>query len=184
MNPEADQREHHYLERMRHHSSKYAEFHWPSVELLINLAYTYDVIQSHLARKIEAHGLSLGAFNMLMILSRGGSDGCPMHELGELLLVSRANVTGLVDFLARRGLVERSQHKSDRRVRLVRLTRSGEQLLESILPAHYSRVRELIKGVSNKEKATLSELLTKLRRQAQLSLNAERRKREQGGQRV
>ena len=50
---EADQREHHYLNRMRHHSSKYAEFHWPSVELLINLAYTHEVIHSHLARRLE-----------------------------------------------------------------------------------------------------------------------------------
>ena len=49
----ADDREHHYLNRMRHHSSKYAEFHWPSVEMLINLTYTYDVIHSHLARKLD-----------------------------------------------------------------------------------------------------------------------------------
>jgi MarR family 2-MHQ and catechol resistance regulon transcriptional repressor len=184
LNPKADKREHHYLERMHHHSDKYAEFHWPSVELLINLAYTYDVIYSHLARKIEAHGLSLGAFNVLMILSRDEGEGCPMHKLGELLLVSRANVTGLVDFLARRGLVERSQHESDRRVRLVRLTRNGEKLLESILPAHYARVRALLKGVSNREKAALSKLLMKLRHNAQLALSAQHKRIDLDGQRV
>jgi MarR family 2-MHQ and catechol resistance regulon transcriptional repressor len=95
-----------------------------------------------------------------------------MHELGELLLVSRANVTGLVDCLAQRGLVERSQHERDRRVRLVRLTRDGEKLLESVLPAHYARVREMLKGVSNKDKAILSELLMKLRHNTQRSLSA------------
>jgi DNA-binding MarR family transcriptional regulator len=168
--PEADKREHHYLNRMRHHSSKYAEFHWPSVGLLINLAYTYEVVHAHLARKIEAQGLSLGAFNVLMILSRCEEMGCPMSELGELLLVSRANVTGLVDCLARRHLVERAADERDRRVRLVRLTEKGEKLLESILPSHYARVREMFKGVSNKDKAALSELLMKLRRNAQSSL--------------
>src|SRR5437868_5109653 len=90
---QVDQREHHYLGRMRQHSERYAEFHWPSVELLINLIYTCDIIQTQLARKIEAHKLSLGAFNALMILTRYESAGCPMHELGELLLVSRANIT-------------------------------------------------------------------------------------------
>jgi MarR family 2-MHQ and catechol resistance regulon transcriptional repressor len=168
--PEADKREHHYLNRMRHHSSKYAEFHWPSVELLINLAYTYDVVHSHLARKLDACDLSLGAFNVLMILSRCEDEGYPMHELGELLLVSRANVTGLVDYLARKGLVERALDERDRRVRLVRLTKAGEKFLESILPTHYTRVREMFKGVSNKEKAHLSELLTRLRHHTQRTL--------------
>ncbi|HYJ45600.1 MAG TPA: MarR family transcriptional regulator [Pyrinomonadaceae bacterium] len=165
-----DKREHHYLNRMRHHSGKYAEFHWPSVELLVNLAYTHEVIHSHLARRLDEHGLSLGAFNVLMILSRCEAEGSPMHELGELLLVSRANVTGLVDYLARKGLVERSGDEKDRRVRRVRLTKGGQKFLESILPGHYSRVREMFKGVSNKEKAALSELLTKLRRNTQRSL--------------
>lgn len=160
---ELDKRESHYLNRMRRHSEKYAEFHWPSVELLVNLIYTCDVIQTHMARKIETHGLSLGAFNALMILSRREGEGYPMHELGELLLVSRANITGLVDCLERRGLVERVSPTEDRRVRLVRLTKAGQKLLESILPGHYSRVREMFQGVSNKDKAVLSKLLTTLR---------------------
>ena len=168
--PGADKREHHYLNRMRHHSGKYEEFHWPSVELLINLAYTYEVVHSHLARKIEAEGLSLGAFNILMILSRYDDEGCPMHELGELLLVSRANITGLVDCLARKRLVERTEDERDRRVRLVRLTDEGEKFLETILPAHYARVRKMFKGVTNKDKVALSALLARLRRNAQASL--------------
>jgi MarR family 2-MHQ and catechol resistance regulon transcriptional repressor len=162
-NKTVDRREEHYLRRMRHHSERYEEFHWQSVELLVNLIYTCDVIQTHIARKVEAHGLSLGAFNALMILSRCDEGGCPMHELGELLLVSRANMTGLVDCLERKGLVERVPSPTDRRVRLARLTKAGHKLLESILPNHYLRVRELLRGVSNKDKAALSALLTKLR---------------------
>jgi MarR family transcriptional regulator, 2-MHQ and catechol-resistance regulon repressor len=93
-----------------------------------------------------------------------------MHELGELLLVSRANVTGLVDCLARRGLVERAPDERDRRVRLVRLTRAGARLLEALLPAHYARVREMFKGMSDRDKAALSEQLARLRRSAQQAL--------------
>ncbi len=44
-----DRREHHYLDRMRHHSSKYEDFHWPSVELVLNLIYTCDVLHTRLA---------------------------------------------------------------------------------------------------------------------------------------
>lgn len=162
--PMADEREHHYLDRMRHHSRNYREFHWPSVELLVNLFYTYDVVHTRLARAVEREGLSTAAFNVMMILSRCGAGGCPMREVGVLLLVSRANVTGLIDCLERRGLVERAASAEDRRVRLVRLTKAGKGLLERILPRHYGEVRAALRGMSNGEKADLSRLLTKLRR--------------------
>lgn len=163
----ADKREEHYLDRMRHHSRNYREFHWPSVELVVNLFYTYDVIHTRVAQEAEREGLSTAAFNVLMILSRSGEGGCPMYELGELLLVSRANVTGLVGCLERRGLVERAPSAEDRRVRLVRLTESGARMLEGVLPRHYGEVRAALRGLSLKEKTDLSRLLTKLRRGVQ-----------------
>jgi MarR family 2-MHQ and catechol resistance regulon transcriptional repressor len=171
----ADRREEHYLRRMRQHSERYEDFHWQSVETLVNLIYTCDVIESHVARCMDAHGLSLGSFNALMILSRY-DEGCPMHELGELLLVSRANTTGLVDLLERRKLVERFASQEDRRVRLARLTKAGRALLEAILPGHYRRVREMLRGMSNKDKAALSKLLTKLRHNVLDALAAQKGK--------
>ncbi|MFL6255392.1 MAG: MarR family winged helix-turn-helix transcriptional regulator [Pyrinomonadaceae bacterium] len=159
----ADKREHHYLDRMRHHSRRYREFHRPSVELVVNLFYTYDVIYTRLARAVERERLSNTSFNVLMVLSRCGEGGCPMHELGELLFVSRANITGLVGCLEQRGLVERVPSAEDRRVRLVRLTEAGAGLLEEILPRHYGEVRATLRGLSVREKSDLSRLLTKLR---------------------
>ncbi len=90
-----------------------------------------------------------------------------MHELGEVLLVSRANVTGLVDSLERKHLVERAVKPGDRRVRFVRITKAGQHLLEQLLPVHYASVRELLKELKSGEKATLNALLTKLRRSVQ-----------------
>lgn len=158
-----DKREAHYMCRIRSHSIKYKEFDRPSVELLWNLIYTYDLIRSQFAKRFEAHGLSPAAFNVLMILNHYGRDGCPMCEIGDLLLVSRPNVTGLIDSLARRGLVERVEKEGDRRVKLVRLTRAGEELLDAFLPSHYANIRAMLASISDKEKATLSKLLTKLR---------------------
>ena len=171
-----DKREHHYLSRMREHGERFEEFDRPSVELLLNLAYTYDVIHTHLARKVESHGLSLGAFNVLTILSRYGREGCQMSELGELLLVSRANITGLVDLLVRKRMVERAEDARDRRVRRVRLTKAGQAFLKSILPTHYARVREMFRGMSVKDKTALSKLLVKLRHNTQLFLGGRREK--------
>ena len=162
INQTPDKREAHYLNRLRHHGEKYPDFHRPTVELLVNLYYTSDVIESRLAREFEPHNLSAASVNALVILSRC-EGGCPMHELGELLLVSRANVTGLVDCLERKGLVQRTQVPGDRRVKLLTLTAAGTQFLEDFLPGHYARVRALLRGMGNKDKAELSRLLLKLR---------------------
>jgi MarR family 2-MHQ and catechol resistance regulon transcriptional repressor len=158
----SDKREEHYLSRLRHHGKKYADFHRPTVELLVNLYYTSDVIESQFAREIETHNLSGAALNALMILSRCEA-GCPMHELGELLLVSRANVTGLVDCLERKGLVKRTTTAGDRRVKLLTLTAAGRGFLEEFLPGHYAHARALLRGLTNKDKLELSRLLLKLR---------------------
>jgi len=164
---QADKRDHYYQDRVREHGRRYAEFHLPSVQVLLNLIYTYDVTASHLARRLAEHGLSLSAFNLLMIVSRSGSEGCPLYEIGELLLVSRANITGLMDCLERKALVERVSDERDRRVRVARLTQKGGALLQSLLPDHYSEVKMICSGLSNTEKSQLHVLLTKLRQSLQ-----------------
>jgi MarR family 2-MHQ and catechol resistance regulon transcriptional repressor len=166
----ADKRERYYQDRVREHGRRYSEFHLPSVEVLLNLVYTYDVTASHLARRLAEHGLSLSAFNLLMILSRSADHGCPLYEIGELLLVSRANITGLMDCLERKGLVERVSDKRDRRVRVATITQKGGALLESLLPSHYSEVRLICSRLSNAEKSELRALLTKLRQSVQSRL--------------
>jgi MarR family 2-MHQ and catechol resistance regulon transcriptional repressor len=160
--PAVDKRGKYYEERVRN-SARFEEFHRPSVELLLNLIYTYDVVETRLTRVLGAHSLSLSGFNILMILNSMKPAGCQLHELGELLLVSRANVTGLVDSLEQKGLVERTPDKSDRRVRMARLTKTGSEFLESMLPNYYVEIRRLFSGSNNSEKAALSELLANLR---------------------
>jgi MarR family 2-MHQ and catechol resistance regulon transcriptional repressor len=133
------------------------------MELLFNLAYTYDVIESRLARRLGSHDLSLSAFNVLMILSRSRCEGCALHELSKLLVVSRANITGLVGCLVEKKLVERVEDQRDRRVRIARITEKGEKLLENVLPGYYLMVREMLGEISKEEKGALSSLLAKMR---------------------
>jgi DNA-binding MarR family transcriptional regulator len=164
---EGDKREHYYRGRVREHGQRYPQFHLPSVQVLLDLVYTYDVTASHLTRRLAAHGLSLSGFNLLMILSRSGNEGCPLHEIGDLLLVSRANITGLMDCLERKALVQRASDLHDRRVCIARITQEGEALLESLLPDHYSELRMICSGLNNTEKTQLHTLLAKLRHSLQ-----------------
>ena len=57
----------------------------------------------------------------------------PMRRLAETLGCDASNVTGLVDRLETRGLVERRPSPEDRRVKVIRLTPAGTRLRAQML---------------------------------------------------
>lgn len=158
-----DRRGQYYKDRIKHNSQRYPEYNPASVELVLSLIHTYDLLETFMARWLGQSGISISGFNVMMILNDAGDAGSQLNQLGELLLVSRANITGIVDSLEQRGLVERAADKNDRRVRIARITESGKNLLASILPSHYRVLRELSIGLGEEEKAALVKLLSKLR---------------------
>jgi DNA-binding MarR family transcriptional regulator len=56
----------------------------------------------------------------------------PMGELAQQMHCDNSNITGLVDRLTERGLVERLAAEGDRRVKLVALTVAGRELAEEL----------------------------------------------------
>ncbi|MDP8961795.1 MAG: MarR family transcriptional regulator [Actinomycetota bacterium] len=72
----------------------------------------------------SAHGLSQPQFLVLRTLAAPRS----MGELAGALRCDASNITGIIDRLEERGLVERRVASDDRRVKNVVLTREGERL--------------------------------------------------------
>ena len=56
----------------------------------------------------------------------------PMGDLAAHMHCDSSNITGIVDRLTERGLVERRSAEGDRRVKLVALTDSGRELAEEL----------------------------------------------------
>ncbi len=79
--------------------------------------------------------LSPSQFNVLNLLA-DRPDGLTQTELGRALIMHRSNVTGLVDRLERRGLLERREAAGDRRAWRVCLTPAGRRLWREVHP-HY-----------------------------------------------
>ncbi len=159
-----DRREAFYHERIRQCGPQYAGFDLPSAETALNLLYTYDVFHQVTGRYMADFGLAKSAFNILMVLRHGQPGGMLLHDLGELLLVSRANITGLMDHLEEKGYVRRVVDVEDRRARFARLTKKGEDLLDTFVPLYYRNLAELLKDLTNDEKELLTGLLKKARR--------------------
>ena len=158
-----DPREQYYEERLRQSGLAYQNFDMPSAQIALGLLYTSDVLHQIVSRYMAEFGLSKSTLNILAILRHGPPEGMQLHDLGELLLVSRANITGLIDHLEEKELVRRVVDTHDRRARLAHLTKKGEALLDKFMPVHFRNVNALFQGLAIEEKNTLAQLLKRAR---------------------
>jgi DNA-binding MarR family transcriptional regulator len=84
-----------------------------------------DRTKQHVREVAEEEGLSVAQVDVLRRLRQGPS---PMRRLAVQMNCEASNLTGLVDRLEARGLVERQPYPEDRRVKCVALTDSGARL--------------------------------------------------------
>ena len=132
--------------------------------LVHNLLRTHSYLSPFIDAGLRRRNLTAAQFNTLLVLRTAGDEGLMMGQIGERLVVTKSNVTGLIDRLERQGLVARCEHR-DRRAKLVRLTDAGAELLERTLPRHAELLAELTGCLTAKQKQGLIRLLTKLRRE-------------------
>ncbi len=135
--------------------------------LVFNLLRTHNYLNPFINAELRQQNLTASQLNALLALRTAGADGLRMGQIGRRLVVTKSNVTGLVDRLERQGMVRRCEHR-DRRATVVRLTDAGAALMEKVVPAHAERLAELTAGLTVAEKKTLTRLLSKLRRELRL----------------
>src|SRR5262249_55408858 len=89
----------------------------------------------------------------------------PMNELAGALGCDASNVTGLVDKLEARGLIERQTVRKDRRVKMIALTSAGASLRSRLL-ARLFRPPAFIASLPEPEKQVLRDILERALRHA------------------
>jgi MarR family transcriptional regulator, 2-MHQ and catechol-resistance regulon repressor len=159
-----DRRDFFYQCFLKEEGPGYAGFDLASSQVVLDMAATYEMLHQIVARYMTEFGLSKSTYNILMLLRHCPEEGMQLHDLGDLLLVSRANITGLIDHLEQKGFVRRFTDETDRRARWARITPEAKKLLDEFVPIHFKNTKALLKDLSEKEKETLSMLLRKARR--------------------
>ena len=98
-----------------------------------------------------------------MLATLGVLGDLSLGELGRQILMSKGNITIIVDHLERDGYVLRQRDSEDRRVVWVRLTPEGRQLFAEIVAAYEEEFVELMRScLSEEELRQLSQLLKRL----------------------
>ena len=133
----------------------------PEGAIVYALGRTYNLVMRRFNACYKKFGLSPASFNLLMLLERGRA-AMTQRELGERLVVSPSDMTGLVDRLERKGLVRRTPGQ-DRRAKILQITPRGSALVEKVWPHHAEEMRRVVRVFSTNEANVLARGLTQLR---------------------
>jgi MarR family transcriptional regulator, 2-MHQ and catechol-resistance regulon repressor len=149
--------------RMWDSSRRYGKVDVLTAKTFLSFICTFDQFASHLGKITGTSGITRAGINVLTILRSSADTGCNQQKLSQLLLVSRANVTGLIDGLIRKKLAQRMPDAVDRRACIVRITQKGEQLLDKILPQYHEQIAKVFSGLNDSEKKSFNKVMKKLR---------------------
>ncbi len=134
----------------------------PYLNVLRPLVEAYQAIFEVGDRHIRSMGLTPPQFDVIAEL--GGTDGMTCVELAQSTLLAKASLTGIIDRLEGKQLVERQPVPEDRRATHIRLTKQGERVYRTSFPAQVNMMRPLFqRALSEKDVAVLRKLLLRLR---------------------
>ncbi|GAA4113949.1 MarR family transcriptional regulator [Knoellia locipacati] len=124
-----------------------------------------DLIGSVVARYHEeydraaaAHSLTGAQARVLALLSL---EPLPMRRIARTLKCEPSNVTGIIDRLEARGLVERRPDPTDRRVKVAAATATGTRTARQLRDS-LGFAREPLAELSRAERTTLRDLLHRM----------------------
>ena len=90
------------------------------------------------------------------------NSGINQRTLGKTLGIDTGNLVPLIDALVERGFLKRTVHPSDRRSRVLSVTRAGKAELGKILKRVEQQESDRLAGFSKQERATLVSLLKRI----------------------
>jgi DNA-binding MarR family transcriptional regulator len=118
-----------------------------AIDAFVRLVRAHAAVTRQLSAQLSAdHGLSINAYEALLLLARAPDSGMRRVDLAGQLLLTAGGVTRLLDGLERDGFVARNECSSDRRVSYAVLTETGRDKLREASKSHTRQIGELLGG--------------------------------------
>lgn len=111
---------------------------------------------------IKSSGLTASQFEVLEVLYHLGN--LRISDIIEKILATGGNMTVVIDNLAKDGMVQQCTDSQDKRVKLIRITEKGKDLMDDLLPRHLESINNIFQVLTEEEKHHLGLILNKLTR--------------------
>ena len=134
----------------------------PYLKIIRPFVEAYQAIFQLGDRHIRSMGLTPPQFDVIAEL--GGTKGMTCVELSQSTLLAKASLTGIIDRLESKGLIQRQAVPHDRRSIHIRLTQEGETLYRKVFPAQANLMRPYFEQALTKQEITvMKDMLVRLR---------------------
>lgn len=106
--------------------------------------------------------LDLTSPQFYVLATIGYAGGLPFGEIGEKMMVTVSNLTGIVDRLEEKRLVVRERDARDRRVVRVTLTEKGMKVYKNTIPLFEKSISQFFSPLNKIQQKELASLLRRL----------------------
>jgi MarR family 2-MHQ and catechol resistance regulon transcriptional repressor len=131
------------------------------VHVFLVLWKAASAVQAFAGKSISELEMCGSDFAVLEALLHKGA--LPVNEIGRKVLLTSGSITVAVDRLETKGLVERRAHETDRRARIVHLTKAGRKLIARVYADHAADMEKLASAsLTKEERKMLIRLLKKI----------------------
>ncbi|MFA5165142.1 MAG: MarR family transcriptional regulator [Candidatus Omnitrophota bacterium] len=127
------------------------------------LVHVSEAIIKAADRFFAGFGVTTAQYDVLVIL-KYSKNRLTQSDLGINRVVSRSNITGIIDRLEKTGLVKREGSADDRRVNHITVTKKGIDLINKVEDKYFENVKKLVWFLDEKDKKGLAEILDRLDR--------------------
>ena len=130
------------------------------LDVIAQLFRTYHILSRSMQSLLDRENITLAQMEALAYIWK--KPGMTQQELAESLVVTKGNMTGLIDRLTKRGLVERRADAEDRRVNNLFLTDAAQAFMREAKPSHALIAGQMLTVLTEDERTTLRTLLAKM----------------------
>ena len=145
------------------------EDHGNEIRLWLRLLTCTTLIEGEVRGRLrERFDVTLPRFDLMAQLDKV-PDGMTLSDVSKRMMVSNGNVTGLVERLVESGHLDRRTSDTDRRVQVIRLTKTGRAEFRKMAAEHETWISDIFSDLTPKDVRELMRLLARTKASAQKS---------------
>lgn len=122
----------------------------------------HDAMERDANNVLRTKGLTVAQVGVLLELYSTPKKQMPLKELEHILHVAQSTAAGIVVRLEQKGLVESFGDSADRRIKIVRLTQTGETCCIETNKDMIQSEKKFLEPLTEKEQTALISLLEKI----------------------
>ena len=160
-----------FMQRLHYVQSLHADFPTEAVFILKGFQHIAYLFEGSTDAILADSGLNSTSWSVLMMMYSNPDQSMYPSDLSDICTQSRPQMTRISDELVNNSWVVREPDAVDRRKISLRLTASGVELIQALLPKLSAFYAHLLSPLSSTEQRVLCDLLFKMGQAQQLEQN-------------